>query len=169
MKRPHKPVAVPRWFPRAVLHILTLHNLNPLHCNNTHTRTHTQRIQNLFCWMIVVYLLFKLTLLSAMILCRFWIIGCQGAPPAPHVKRRKEPKVSHKFVSNVFFLHLWTHAYFASSESRVLRLIPCCPYYCPLLRHYDMNDCLSGIRSVNWIQRNVIHYSLQPSRCSGFL
>lgn len=107
-----------------------------------------------------------------MILYQFWIVNCQGVVPsptphAPHVKRRKEPKVSHKFVFNVF-LHLWTHAYFVSSESRVLRLIPCCPYYCPLLRHYDMNDCLSGIRSVNWIQKNVIHYSLQPSRCSGF-
>lgn len=63
------------------------------------------------------------------------------------------------------FLDLWTNAYFVSSESR---LIPCCSYYWPLLRRYDMNDCLSAIRSINWIQRNVIHYSLQPSRCWGF-
>lgn len=66
------------------------------------------------------------------------------------------------------FLDLWTDAYFVSSESRVLRLIPCCSYYWPLLRHYDMNGCLSAIRSINWIQRNVIQYSLQASRCWGF-
>lgn len=65
-------------------------------------------------------------------------------------------------------LTFWPHAYFVSSESRVLRLIPCFSHYFPLLRHCDMNDCLSGIRSINWIQRNVIHYSLQASRCSGF-
>lgn len=52
--------------------------------------------------------------------------------------------------------------------SRVLRLIPCCSYYWPLLRHCDMNGCLSAIRSINWIQRNVIQYSLQASRCWGF-
>lgn len=31
-----------------------------------------------------------------------------------------------------------------------------------------MNECLRGIRSINWIQRNVIHYCLHASRCSGF-
>lgn len=77
-------------------------------------------------------------------------------------------KLSNKFVHNGVFSDLRAHAYFVSSESRVLRLIPCCSYYWPLLRHYDVNDCLSAIRSINWIQRNVIHYSLQPSRCWGF-
>lgn len=82
--------------------------------------------------------------------------------------KRKRSKLSNKFVHNGIFLDLQAHAYFVSSESRVLRLIPCCSYYWPLLRHYDVNDCLSAIRSINWIQRNVIHYSLQPSRCWGF-
>lgn len=83
-------------------------------------------------------------------------------------EERKKRKLSNKFVYNSVFLDLWAHAYFVSSESGVLRLIPCCSYYWPLLRHYAVNDCLSAIRSINWIQRNVIHYSLQPSRCWGF-
>lgn len=86
----------------------------------------------------------------------------------PYVKKGKSPNSQTNLFITASFLDLWTHAYFVSSESRVLRLIPCCSYYWPLLRHYDMNDCLSAIRSINWIQRNVIHYSLQPSRCWGF-
>ena len=83
-------------------------------------------------------------------------------------RKKKKRKLSNKFVYNNVFLDLRAYAYFVSSETRVLRLIPCCSYYWPLLRHYDVNDCLSAIRSINWIQRNVIHYSPQPSRCWGF-
>lgn len=59
-------------------------------------------------------------------------------------------------------------AYSVCCGPTVLRLIPCFLYYFPLQRHCDMNECLSAIRSINWIQRNVIHYCLQASRCSGF-
>lgn len=81
-------------------------------------------------------------------------------------KPSKNPQTSSLITAG--FLDLWIDAYFVSSESRVLRLIPCCSYYWPLLRHFDMNGCLSAIRFINWIQRNVIQCSLQASRCWGF-
>lgn len=93
------------------------------------------------------------------------IISC---PSGSHLysKPSKNPQTS--LLITACFLDLWIDAYFVSSESRVLRLIPCCSYYWPLLRHFDMNGCLSAIRFINWIQRNVIQCSLQASRCWGF-
>lgn len=89
-------------------------------------------------------------------------------PSGSHLysKPSKNPQTS--LLITACFLDLWIDAYFVSSESRVLRLIPCCSYYWPLLRHFDMNGCLSAIRFINWIQRNVIQCSLQASRCWGF-
>lgn len=111
---------------------------------------------NMFCLALPVSLGLPLPLLSILyskLLC---------------IKKCQKRKLSYIFVCNSVLLDLWAHAYFVSSESRVLRLIPCCSYYWPLLRRYEVNDCLSAISSINWIQRNVIHYSLQPSRCWGF-
>lgn len=83
------------------------------------------------------------------------------------LKKEKEKLSKNVFITASFSIYGPMHI--LSRLSRVLRLIPCCSYYWPLPRHYDVNDCLSAIRSINWIQRNVIHYSLQPSRCWGFV
>lgn len=102
------------------------------------------------------------------LLCTFRRASCAPGFHKEKKKKKRENSQTNLFITPSF--HICEPMHILSRLSRECwRLIPCCSYYWPLLRHYDVNDCLSAIRSINWIQRNVIHYSPPTRQMLRFL